>query len=399
MSIEELHVLVVEDHEFRRRIACNLLRQLGVASVIEAADGREALDRIQSAAVPIDVALVNLRMPNMDGIEFLRAIARDKLAASVVLISSLDPSLLASVEMLGREHDVRLLGSISKPLTPQKLQNVLDRYDLRETRRSINEARWVPTAPELANALDSGALTVYYQPQVEFATLQVTCMEALVRWTHPARGLLLPDTFLQLAQEHGLMQRLHEFVMQRALTDLAQWRRYNLQCGVAVNIASSVLRQSSTADRIAELTAKHGCQSVDVHIEVTESSAATDEISVVENLLRLRLKGFGLALDDYGTGYATMQQINRLPLTHLKIDRSFINEAGRRPKLRTLLDSSLQLAHKLGLQSVGEGVETEEEWELLRGLGCNIAQGYLVSKPMPSDQVPEWHHNWVQSAK
>ena len=396
MGIESLQVLVLEDHEFQRKIAVCLLKQLNVRSVLEATDGREALEKMSCATGLVDVVLVDLKMPGMDGVQFIRMLAQDHLTSGVIITSSMDPAMLSAVETMGTTHGVAMLGAISKPLTPQKLRNILVKFQAQTP--AARAAVWRPSAAELTAALDRGELRVYYQPQVEFATLRVTAMEALVRWAHTDRGLLLPDTFLDLAEEHGLMERLSEFVLDRALTDLTQWRRYNLQFGVAVNAAASVLGRTGAADLIQREVSRRGCQTSDVFIEVTETAAATDDVVVIENLLRLRLKGFGLALDDYGTGYATLQQLNRLPLSHLKIDSSFVTEASHRPKLRTLLDSSLQLARKLGLQSVAEGIETEEAWELLRSLGCDVAQGFLIAQPMPADAVADWHHTWVNSA-
>jgi EAL domain-containing protein (putative c-di-GMP-specific phosphodiesterase class I)/ActR/RegA family two-component response regulator len=398
MALEDLQVLVIEDHEFQRRIAVNLLRQLGVKAVLEATNGQEALLRLGAAPGGVDVILVDLKMPGMDGVQFIRTIAQNRLAASIVIVSSLDAAMLSAVEEMARTHNVTMLGTISKPITPQKLRNLLARHE-EAPRVPRAELPWRPTAAALTDALAAGELRVHYQPEVEIGTLRVPVVEALVRWDHADRGLLLPETFLDLAEAHGVMRQLNDFVLDRVLTDLAQWKRCNLQVCVSMNMPASVLNVPGMADAIHKRVSRAGIQSNEFAIEVTENSAATDDIVVVENLLRLRLKGFGLALDDYGTGYATMQQLNRLPLTQLKIDRSFVAEAARRPKLRTLLESSLQLAHKLGLASVAEGVETEEEWELLRALGCNVAQGFLIAHPMPAEAFPDWMHIWSRSAE
>jgi EAL domain-containing protein (putative c-di-GMP-specific phosphodiesterase class I)/ActR/RegA family two-component response regulator len=397
MGIEALRVLVLEDHEFQRKIAVNLLKQLGVREVLEAADGREALDRVAGATGRIDVVLVDLRMPGMDGVQFMRAIAQDHLATAVVITSSVDPGLVSAAEAMGAEHGVTMLGALSKPLTPHKLRNVLAKFP-GERAVPRGATAWRPSAAELTHALDNNELRVFYQPEVEFTTLRVTALEALVRWSHTDRGLLLPETFLDLAEEHGLMRRLTDYVLDRSLADLSRWKSQGMEVAVGLNLAASVLGRPGSADDIQAKVAAYGCTAAEVFVEVTEDSAATDDIVVIENLLRMRLKGFGLALDDYGTGYATMQQLNRLPLSHLKIDSSFVTEAANRPKLRTLLESSITLAHKLGLKAVAEGIETEEAWELLRSLQCDIAQGFLVAHPMPAETVVDWHHNWVHSA-
>lgn len=395
--IDSLRVLVVEDDAFQRRFAAGLLRALPVAQVIEAASGREALERI-AASPPIDVMLVDLRMPDMDGVEFIRAIGVDRLGASVIIVSNVDAAMLSAVETMARGHAVNILGTVAKPLTPRRLRNLLALHG-RTARGGAGDSEpvWRPAAAELVAALDSGALTVHYQPEVELENLQVVALEALVRWEHPSGGLLLPGVFLDLAENQGLMQRLTAFVLEHALGHLREWKQHGIQTRVSINLAASVLDRPGAADEIHRQVLQGHAHTSEVCLEVTEHSAATDNIVVVENLLRLRLKGFGLALDDYGTGYATMQQLNRLPLTQLKVDRQFVTDAADRPKQRTLLQSSMELAARLGLQSVAEGVERDAEWELLRGLGCNVAQGHLIAHPMPADAVADWHDTWSRT--
>ncbi len=173
------------------------------------------------------------------------------------------------------------------------------------------------------------------------------------------------------------------------------WSGAGLESSVAVNLSVAYLSDTEAAGAIAALAQHSGVPPQQVTLEVTESLFTANLASVLENLARLRMMGFNISPDDFGTGFASVQQLMRVPFTELKIDQSFIHGSAVRPNLRTILESCLDLASKLKLQSVAEGIERDEEWQLLKSLGCHIAQGYLIARPMAAEAVPEWHQSWV----
>ncbi len=173
-----------------------------------------------------------------------------------------------------------------------------------------------------------------------------------------------------------------------------QWSKRGSPYTVSVNLSLKSLDDPKLADRITETVRRQGVDPSFIILEVTETAAMTDVARCLENLARLRMKGFGLSIDDYGTGYSSMQQLARVPYTELKIDQSFVLGAASQPRLRVMLESSMELANRLGLTVVAEGVETRQDWDLLKQLGCHKAQGYFIAKPLPADKFLDWVDEW-----
>jgi EAL domain-containing protein (putative c-di-GMP-specific phosphodiesterase class I) len=331
-------------------------------------------------------------MPGMDGVQFIRHLAEDQLVASIILQSGLESQLIGSVESMARAHGLTVLGTIEKPVTAQKLYNLLSKYRPGAQPRkaappSISEA-------DIRHGLDENEFVSYYQPKVEFQTLKLAGVEALARWRHRERGLLLPGVFIEVAERAGLIDQLTARMLELSFEQHKAWADKGFSTPIAVNLSLAYLGNANVADAINVLAARVGVAARQVTLEVTESTVTTNLANVLENLARLRMRGFGISIDDYGTGFSSMQQLSRIPFTELKIDQSFVTGATNRPNLRVILESSLQLAHKLGLKAVAEGIEKDEEWALLKSLKCDFAQGYFIARPMPGDAVPDWNQNW-----
>jgi EAL domain-containing protein (putative c-di-GMP-specific phosphodiesterase class I) len=222
--------------------------------------------------------------------------------------------------------------------------------------------------------------------------------EALMRWQHPERGLIPPGAFIAVMEACGLIDAATEVVLAGAIAQVRAWREGGLDVPVAINLSAASLADIGLADRIAAMAARDGVDPKAIILEVTESAAMTDMARSLDTLARLRIKGFGLAIDDYGTGFSSMQQLGRIPFTEMKIDQAFVLNAADHPNLEAMLDTSLALARRLNLKSVAEGVETARDWDLLLRLGCDIAQGYLIAKPMPGAALPAWYAAWQAAA-
>lgn len=391
-----LGLLVLEDHIFQRDVAITFLKQIGIQRILEASEGQEALDRLRTAAFLIDVVLCDLMMEGMDGVEFIRNLAEANLSPALILVSGMETAVISSVENMAQAHDLRVLGTIEKPLSVQKLANLLEKF---EPVRSVAVAKdtYEPTAEDLSGGLDRGEFVPYFQPEVDFQTLIPRGFEVLARWQHPTRGVLRPARFLGAIGKHELMNIFTRSMLEASLRELRRWQQEGLDVSISVNLSLSYLGQANVADSIDQMVKERGLSAEKIMVEVTESSAASRLATVLENLARLRMNGFGIAIDDYGTGYSTMQQLSRIPFTQLKLDRSFVAGATNKTSLRTILESSLQLAKKLNLQSVAEGIELESEWSLLKSMGCDLAQGYYIAMPMPAAEVVNWHNNWKLS--
>nr|WP_239521124.1 bifunctional diguanylate cyclase/phosphodiesterase [Blastococcus saxobsidens] len=240
---------------------------------------------------------------------------------------------------------------------------------------------------DLRRAIREGELVVHYQPRVALAGGRVLGVEALVRWQHPVHGLVPPAQFVPLAEQTGLVQPLTEAVLDQALAACRRWHDQGLRLTVSVNLSARSLLDVGLPDRVAELLARHELPADRLELEITESAAMKDPVRALDVLHRLRDLGLELSVDDYGTGHASLAYLSRLPVSTLKIDRSFVQTMELDASDRTIVRSTIDLAHSLGLRVVAEGVETRATWDELAVLGCDAAQGYWLARPLPEAEL------------
>ncbi len=391
MRLSELSVLVVEDHGFQRRVALRLLEELGIGRVAAASDGQSALDALQ--VVPADVVLVDLDLPGMDGIEFIGHLAAQKRAGSIALTSALDPALLNTVQGMARAYGLRVLGVIEKPLTNVKLAEALERFHADED-TPIAEPDIEIGPGAIRRGLDGDEFEAWFQPKVAISTGHVVGVEALARWRH--QGVLVgPSRFVPMMEREGLIGELTRRMLESGCRWLRRWGDAGVELKLSVNVSMLDLVDVDAADRYQRIVSECGVRPRDIIIEVTESSVMSEAAHALNVLARLRLKGFGLSIDDFGTGYSSLAQLSQIPFTELKIDRGFIAGAPTQPRKRAVVETSLDLARKLHLIAVAEGVETVDEWQMLAELGCQFVQGFLISAAVPGervlDAVADWH--------
>jgi diguanylate cyclase (GGDEF)-like protein len=263
-------------------------------------------------------------------------------------------------------------------------------YELYRPERDVNSRDRLRLLEELRTGLGRGELVVHYQPKCRVGDGAVVGVEALIRWEHAERGLLRPAAFLGPAEEAGLMRDITRAVLEQALVRLAAWSRDGIELGVAVNLAMPNLLDSRLPDDVAELLASSGTPADRLTLEITEDIAMTDPARVLDVLGRLRALGVHLSLDDFGAGSASFAHLRRLPVEELKVDRSFVSRMTGDRGDGAIVRATIGLAHDLGLRVVAEGVEDAETWEALRRLGCDEAQGYLLSRPLPPDALRAW---------
>lgn len=240
---------------------------------------------------------------------------------------------------------------------------------------------------ELRSALELDELVCHFQPKFDLRTGRVVGAEALVRWRHPERGLLMPDTFLPMAEQMGLMRALTDTVLELALTQCRRWRQSGHDLTVAVNVSATNLLDADLSSRIEAALRGHRLPADRLTIEITESVLMIDPERAQETLDALRSLGVSISVDDYGTGYSSLAYLRRLNLDELKLDRSFISALSQTDRDVAIVSSTVELAHVLGLRVVAEGVETETDWRMLGELGCDLAQGYYSSRPVPADEL------------
>lgn len=241
---------------------------------------------------------------------------------------------------------------------------------------------------DLRDAVRKGELLLHFQPQVQALTGAVVGMEALVRWQHPSRGMVPPVNFIALAEEVGLISEIGEWVMNEACRTLAQWRLQGLSdVYMAVNLSAHQLRHRDLAEQVSAVLLRHGLKGSDLELELTESAAMQDPAETVQTLHELRALGLGLAIDDFGTGYSSLAYLKLLPIQRLKLDRSFVKDIGLQGNDAAICSATIALAHKLLLQVVAEGVETDVQRNYLLMNGCELLQGFLFSRPLPAPEA------------
>ncbi|MEV5509459.1 putative bifunctional diguanylate cyclase/phosphodiesterase [Streptomyces orinoci] len=258
-----------------------------------------------------------------------------------------------------------------------------------EARRDGNTPDRLGLLGDLRRALDAGEVELHYQPKVGFDG-HVEGLEALVRWVHPERGRISPDEFIAIAESSGLMPRLTEYVLETALAQVARWRAMGLEVPVAVNVSPRDVHTPGFAGSVAARLARHGVPPGALQLEITEHVLLEDPQRAADTLAGLTGHGVKMSLDDFGTGYSSLVHLRRLPVSELKIDRSFVARLAIDNEDAEIVRCTLDLAHSLGLLVVAEGVEDDETWERLRDLGCDAVQGWLVAAAMPADETTAW---------
>jgi diguanylate cyclase (GGDEF)-like protein len=246
------------------------------------------------------------------------------------------------------------------------------------------------TLEQLRAALTGGQLICHYQPKCALRNGATVGVEALVRWQHPERGLLSPDMFLPLAEQAGLMGSLTAIVLDTALAQAAAWRDAGLPLPVAVNLSATNLLDADLPGRVGDLLREYRYEPAMLILEITEDVLMVDPQRAHEVLGRLRALGVGIAIDDYGTGYSSLKYLRTLPVTELKLDRAFVHGMSQDPRDEAIVRTTVDLAHSLGIALVAEGVETPEDWACLVRLGCDVAQGYFLSRPLPASELARW---------
>ncbi len=254
--------------------------------------------------------------------------------------------------------------------------------------RDEQHRRRLTLLTELRVALENDGLLLVYQPKVDMGTRTVKSVEALARWTHPHLGVVSPGEFVPLAEQTGNSRRLTSWVLGAAIRQMEVWRREGLEIDVAVNLSASDILDTELGDEVLRTLNAHGVPPTSLLLEITESAAMRDPMLATRNMQLLQVSGVRFSIDDFGTGYSSLSHLSRLPFDELKIDRSLLAHAHERKDDATIVASTIELAHSMSLRVVAEGVETAESWNLLRKLGCDLAQGYLISPPIPAGNIP-----------
>jgi EAL domain-containing protein (putative c-di-GMP-specific phosphodiesterase class I)/ActR/RegA family two-component response regulator len=331
-----------------------------------------------------DVVVLDLWMPRRDGIELLRHLAERRSRARVILVSGFDERVLEAARRLAASYGLNVVGALTKPVRLAALTGLLtvSHAPAPETAGLAFEV----TLAALRSAFADDRLVVHFQPQVSLHSGNVVGVEALVRWQHADGALIPPAMFIGIAEAADLGQPLTWRVIEKVAPVAAALPNIS----ISINLPPVSLTDVTFPDRVMAHLADSGLAASRLHFEITETSVAREAVSALDILTRLRLKGFSLAIDDFGRGYSSLDQLRRLPFPELKIDRSFVSRMDHDAASRSIVEHCITLGHDLGMTVVAEGAETSGVWHELERAGCDIVQGYAVLRPAPLDELADW---------
>lgn len=389
MPMLPLRILVLGESFSRSSTMANRLRQSGCQNVFVAADGAHALNVLEKNG-PLDITLCDLPMESTGTMDFLQDLGRTGRAGSIIISSALSADTHAVLGQLVSLLGMALRGDVNKPLQPGALKLLLARH----LNEPINESGVLPVVPatedEVRQALAGHQLHAYFQPKFNLKTGVVCSIEALARWHHPFKGVLPPSAFMPVIERCGWMDDLLFQQLEQGLQLQRQAIDQGFALNVAFNLHASQLVNPTLTGRIQALLAEHDLPGTGVTFELTETGLLEAPAISLECLVRLRMMGCGLSIDDFGAGFSSLQRLCQLPFNEIKLDGEFVRGLRSEPRRRAVISSTLALGEALGMAVVVEGIETEEQRKALVELGCTQGQGYLCARPMSAASLLNW---------
>ncbi|WP_286235117.1 EAL domain-containing response regulator [Thalassotalea sediminis] len=337
------------------------------------------------------ILVLDLILPNIDGIEVIRALAERGRHYPLILISGFDKKVLHSARQLAEAHNMPVIDTLTKPFDIGSFIALLDNIQLSEQQQKKPKRANVEFSKQaLSDAIEHHELLLHYQPQINLSTGEVSSIEALVRWHHPSYGLVYPDKFIHLIERFNLINELTSGVLKMACSDLREFKKKHSLMRLSVNVTSENIVSLVFPEMLKTITDQNGINPCNITLELTESAVMGELTSSLDVLNRLRMKGFKLSIDDFGTGYSSLQQLFQAPFTELKIDRAFTSKMLVDKEAMVIVKICIMLGKMLNMKTLAEGVESAEILEELKRLGCDYAQGYYISKPMSFLAFSDW---------
>ncbi len=360
---------------------------MDVKSVTKPADFFRAADEWKPTHIILDLV-----MPEMDGVEIMRHLAARRCRARIIILSGVGSRVLDAARRTAAEKGLDIAGVLSKPVSPRELQAFLDTGPAPAkpsgAAASATQTRAI-TEDDLRRAIDERQFDVVYQPKMHCPTNTLAGFEALVRWNHPELGRIMPDDFIPVAERLDLIGDMTWQILDQA----CRWIKEadpDEKLSLSVNLSAKALVDITLVDRLASVCRNTGIRPERLILELTETTAMEDPVLALDLVMRLRMKGFDVSIDDVGTGYSSMAQLARLPFSEMKVDKSFVMTAAASQESRTIISSIIELGHKLDLRVVAEGVEDEATLDFLQAAGCDYAQGFYIARPMDGNAITNW---------
>jgi len=388
-------IYIVDDDDQQ----ANLMQAMAKTIKLETEIYTSSIDFLTAPVTANDIVILDLQMPEKDGIEIMRELATQNIKPYFILVSGFDERVLHSAKQLAETKKLNVISTLSKPfkakafiaLIKQTHADCLEKClqqgaDLSNIESDTAEA----TVEELKLALRKHQLEVYFQPQICINSSDLKGAETLVRWQHPTRGLLLPEYFIPLAEKHKLMNLLTEEILMLAIKEYKKVLANGLDIKISINLSAQNVSDLSMPEKLEALIKGNNIDPGSIVLEITESALMDKVSDSLDILNRLRMKGFSLSIDDFGTGYSSLVKLYQAPFTELKIDQHFISRLATDPDAIAIVRICILLAKELNLKTAAEGVESKEIFDQLQSMGCNIAQGNYIAPPMLTDNFIQW---------
>ncbi len=335
------------------------------------------------------ILILDLSMPGMDGVEVMRKMIENNIKLPIMLMSGYDSGIMHSAKQLANAHSLDIIATLAKPLKFSLFSELLHKYITSEKPEYAIQNLTID-ATDLEKALFLGQLTLHFQPQVKIKDGSLIGVEALIRWNHPQHGIIYPKMFIELAEKNNLIEELTSQVIIQVIKQATNWKAQQLDIQISINISAENITSLSLPEQLSNKLNDCSLEPCKLTLEVTESALMGKLVTSLDILTRLRLKGIELSIDDFGTGYSSLSQLYRMPFTELKVDQSFVTNMTHDEEARGIVKTCITLAHELNMLVVAEGIENQETLEQLSIMGCDIAQGYYIAKPMPANEIIPW---------
>jgi len=397
---ENINIYIVDDEEQQVELMLDIIDIAGLS----AKGFTLATEFITQEISNDDIVLLDLNMPGMDGIEVMRELSDRNCLPSYILISGFDERVLHSAKQFALSKGIMVAETFTKPIdTRFFIDNINTVYSEKKLafdsrmspkviKKQVVDKQVLPLS-ELKAAIKSHNLVVFYQPQIELQTGKIHGFEALVRLQHPTKGLIFPDQFIEVGEQNGLISEITNEVIDLVVKDYSVFCELGIASKISINISAKDLLDLSMPEKLASKLEANNIPPEAIMVELTESAVLLSVSDSLDILNRLRMKGFALSIDDFGTGHSSLVQLYQAPFTELKIDQHFTMKMMEDDEAMSIVKICILLAKELKMETVAEGVETQEIWDKLKELGCDIAQGYLMSKPLPLEACCEWVRN------
>ncbi len=393
--------MIVEDSPSQRGVLVEFCRSAFEGEILTADDGEDALRQL-AGLDQLHLLITDLQMPVIDGVALLRRVAELGLSPRVILISGEHASILAAAERVAKAYGMPLLGSLEKPMSRAAFETVLGRpvEPMRQAPRRSDQPSAPISCDDVRSWVDGGQLSIVLQPKVDLATGAVSGAEALSRLRDPGTGQVVsPGVFIPLIEQDTELATHFTLAVTRCVArEVGGCSRLADLPTVSINLPSTTLHDHRLADRLIETVLADRLDPSRVIWEVTETAALENLASATEILTRLRLKGCGLSIDDYGTGHSSLERLSSIPFTEVKIDRALVHGCASSRSAQKIISSTVRLSHDLEMNCVAEGAECDEEISVLRALGCDHAQGFAIARPMSAPDFLDWSRNAPRTA-